>query len=58
MKKRRVKSNFTSLIKKLTKAAKERKSENQSIIQKYSENASNQLDETISELISKKIITQ
>ena len=58
MKKGRITSNFSTLINKLTKAAKKRKSQKKSMIQKYSESATNQIDEHISELISKQIVTQ
>jgi len=54
MEKRRKTKSFSNLIKKLTKAAKERKVSNESLLKKYSEN----VDEGISKIISKNILPQ
>lgn len=57
MVKRKKTKSFSNLIKKLTKAAKERKVSNESFLRKYSENASAKVDEGISKIISNNIVT-
>ncbi len=58
MEKRRKTKGFSNLIKKLTKAAKERKVTNESFLKKYSDNATAKVDEGISKIYSSNIVAQ
>ena len=58
MEKRKKIKCFSNLINKLTKAAKESKISNESLLKKYSENASIKVDEGFSKIISNNIAAQ
>ena len=58
MEKRRKTKGFSNLIKKLTKAAKARKTSNETLLKKYSDNASAKVDEGISKIIANNIVPQ